>query len=111
MRRRSPGIGMISRAAGFVAVGAAIVATAVHVRRDDIGAGSPAAAIVLSTSSDAIARELARCRALGLAAQNDAVCEAAWTENRRRFFSYRSPDHAMSEPPAARPTAVTPGGK
>jgi len=111
MRRRSPGIGTISRIAGFVAVVAAIVATAAHVRRGDIGAGSPAGAIALSASSDAIARELARCRALGMAARDNAACEAAWTENRRRFFSYRSPDHAMSEPPAARPTAVTPGGK
>jgi conjugative transfer region protein TrbK len=30
---------------------------------------------------------MARCQALGMAAENDAACQAAWAENRRRFFS------------------------
>ncbi len=28
-----------------------------------------------------------RCQALGMAAANDAACQAAWAENRRRFFN------------------------
>jgi conjugative transfer region protein TrbK len=30
---------------------------------------------------------MARCQALGLAAENDAACQAVWAENRRRFFN------------------------
>jgi conjugative transfer region protein TrbK len=34
---------------------------------------------------------MARCQALGMAAENDAACQAAWAENRRRFFNDASP--------------------
>ncbi len=30
---------------------------------------------------------MARCQALGMAAENDADCQAAWAENRHRFFN------------------------
>ena len=37
-----------------------------------------------------------------MAAQDDAACEAAWAENRRRFFTYRPAPirrvHATGEP-------------
>jgi hypothetical protein len=29
-----------------------------------------------------------------MAAKDDATCEAAWAENRRRFFTYRPADSA-----------------
>jgi hypothetical protein len=31
-----------------------------------------------------------------MAAKDDAACEAAWAENRRRFFAYRPADSASS---------------
>jgi hypothetical protein len=31
-----------------------------------------------------------------MAAKDDAACEAAWAENRRRFFTYRHADGAVS---------------
>ncbi len=40
-------------------------------------------------SGDAGNHELLRCQSLGLAAERDAACQAAWAENRRRFLTYR----------------------
>ena len=37
--------------------------------------------------ADQFAAALKRCRTLGLQAEDDADCEAAWAENRKRFFS------------------------
>jgi len=56
--------------------------------------------------NDPLARELARCRAIGMAAKDDAACDAAWAENRRRFFSGVPPSDrpaapAVNQPPAA----------
>ncbi len=45
-----------------------------------------------AASVDPLAAELARCQALGMAAQNNARCKAVWAENRRRFFTYQSRD-------------------
>jgi conjugative transfer region protein TrbK len=30
---------------------------------------------------------MARCQALGMAAEKNAACQATWAENRRRFFN------------------------
>ena len=94
MRGRVLTIAAIAHAGGFVLVAAAIVATAIHLRRE--GADRLTPVIGSSVSSDPLARELARCQAIGMAAQDDAACGAAWAENRRRFFTYRPADRAMS---------------
>ena len=98
----------IARAAGCVAIAASIAAAAVHFRRDD-----EAAATILrvpSAQNDPLATELARCRTIGMAAQDDAVCEAAWAENRRRFFTYRpSDDAAVARPPGRNVPAKSEG--
>lgn len=79
----------IACAVGFVAVAGAIAATVVFVRHDDgVTPGVVSAAL---TPSDALARELAGCQALGLAARDDTACAAAWAETRRRFFTYSNP--------------------
>lgn len=92
---RSSGIGEISRITAFVAVAVAIAATVFHLRRDRTGPADRirAAAAMLE---DPLARDLARCRTIGLAAKDDAACAAAWAESRRRFFDYSplSPDQA-----------------
>ena len=69
--------------AGYVAVAAAIVAAAVHFRHAPTG-GS---AFPHETSTDPLAAELQRCRQISMAAMDDPACEAAWAENRRRFFA------------------------
>ena len=98
MRTRPLNIAMIGRAAGFVLVAAAIVATAISFHRDDGRRNAPVGSPAIQ--SDPLARELARCQAIGVAAKDDAACEAAWAENRRRFFTYRPAPSAASTPPA-----------
>jgi conjugative transfer region protein TrbK len=98
MRTRPLNIAMIGRAAGFVLVAGAIVATAISFHRDDAHRNAPASSPAIQ--SDPLARNLARCQAIGMAAQNDSSCEAAWAENRRRFFTYRPAPSAASTPPA-----------
>jgi conjugative transfer region protein TrbK len=106
MRAQSFDIGTVSRIAGFVAVAAAVVATSIHLRHDAIGAGAPAGAAVPSEQEGPLARALARCRAIGMAAKDDAACEAAWAENRRRFFSGGSPSDRDAAPAVTQPSAA-----
>lgn len=92
-------ISAIRRVAGFGLGTAAIVASAMNFDRQKV---EPEWIAVRSAASvDPLAAELARCRALGMAAQNDASCQAAWAENRRRFFTYQSGDQAAATPPQA----------
>jgi conjugative transfer region protein TrbK len=98
MRGRPLNIATIGRAAGFVLVAGAIVATAISFHRDDSRQNASASSPAIQ--SDPLARELARCQTIGMAAQNDGSCEAAWAENRRRFFTYRPAPSAASTPPA-----------
>jgi conjugative transfer region protein TrbK len=105
MRGQSFRISTVSRIAGFVAVAAAIVATGIHLRHDAVSVGAPAAAAP-SVQNDALARELARCRAIGMAASDDAACAAAWAENRRRFFSGGSPSDRDAAPAVTQPSAA-----
>jgi conjugative transfer region protein TrbK len=99
MRGRLLKFSAIGRGAGFALVAAAMVAAAVHFAYD---AGNvrphPAEA---SAPSDPLANELSRCQALAMAAKDDAACEAAWAENRRRFFTYRPAPNAAATPAAA----------
>ena len=78
------------RAAGFALVATAIVATTAHFDRHKAEPEPTAAR--LKPSGDPLAAELARCQSIGIAAQNDAACAAAWAENRRRFFTDRPAD-------------------
>ena len=94
MRSASSKIRAIARAAAYAAVAAVIGATVLTVRHNDMDA--PASARAPATGSDPLASELARCQTIGMAAKDDAACEAAWAENRRRFFTYRHADGAVS---------------
>jgi conjugative transfer region protein TrbK len=105
MRRPALDIGTVGRVVGFVAVAATIVATAVHFHHDQIGTSDRVGSAAASMQNNPLARELARCQAIGMTAKDDAGCEAAWAENRRRFFTYRQPTEAS--PAVARP-ATTP---
>jgi conjugative transfer region protein TrbK len=105
MRSASSGIREIGRAAGYVAVAVVIGATVLTVRHNDMD--TPASARTPATGSDPIASELARCQRIGMAAKDDAACEAAWAENRRRFFTYRPADSATSAHSADRKPAAT----
>jgi conjugative transfer region protein TrbK len=104
MRSASSRIRAIARVAAYAAVVAVIGATVLTVRHNDMD--TPASARAPATGSDPLASELARCRTLGMAAKDDAACEAAWAENRRRFFTYRPADSAVSAQPSDRKPAA-----
>ena len=95
MRGRLLNVGAIGRAAGFTLVAVAIITTAVHFRHGDTTRTTQSATARIG---DPLARELARCQAIGMAAKDEATCEAAWAENRRRFFVYRPPASATATP-------------
>ncbi len=97
MRGRLLNLPAIARALGFALVAVAIVAATLHFREapsrlTDHAAG-PAA------TSNPLSDELKRCQLLASEAKDDAACEAAWAENRRRFFTYA---------PASKPTPAAP---
>jgi conjugative transfer region protein TrbK len=84
MSGRPLDIPAFGRAAGFALVATAIVATTAHFDRRKAEPEPTTAR--LKPSADPLAAELARCQSIGIAAQNDVACAAAWAENRRRFF-------------------------
>jgi conjugative transfer region protein TrbK len=89
----------IGRAVGFALVAVAIVTAALHFRTSvPRGQGlhvSPAEA------SDQLTEELQRCQVLAAQARDDAACEAAWAENRRRFFTYQPASRAAASSTAS----------
>ena len=103
MRGRPFPIQALARAAAYVAVAVAIAAAALHFRQN--GAGTSTSLRTPSIESDPLAPELARCQSIGMVAKDDPACEAAWAENRRRFFTYRPADSTASAPTTDR----TPG--
>jgi conjugative transfer region protein TrbK len=75
----------VARAAVCVLVAATIIAAAVQFHRH--GAPRPLPTSSVASRPDPLAAALARCQTLAMAAENDAACQAAWSENRRRFFN------------------------
>ena len=106
---RSLEIPALRRALGLLAIALLVILAAIRVHR---GEGlTPLAPPAPSLSSDPLARELARCRAIGLAAADDAECKAAWAENRRRFFGSSAPDAASTPQKSETTTAAKPEGR
>lgn len=103
MRGGSLDIGAFARALGLIAVALFLALTIIHVH----GQEGPASWSLPAPADpgNALARDLARCQAIGMAAADDAGCKAAWAENRRRFFILPSADaspalHATEANPA-----------
>ena len=86
MRGRLLNLPAIARALGFAIVAIAIVAAALHFRTPSARIDPRPAAI--SATPDTLAEELKRCQLIADQARDDSACEAAWAENRRRFFNY-----------------------
>lgn len=76
----------LGRAVAFIALAGALLATTTTLsgRKDP----SPQATKteLPAAAAGAVDAELARCRAIGPEAANDAVCKAVWEDNRMRFF-------------------------
>jgi conjugative transfer region protein TrbK len=85
MRGRILNVPAIGRAAGCLLVAAAIIAAAVQFHRQRPLHALPTSS--LASRPDPLAAAMARCQTLGMAAENDAACQSAWVENRRRFFN------------------------
>jgi conjugative transfer region protein TrbK len=85
MRGRILNVPAIGRAAGCLLVAAAIVAAAVQFHHQRPPHALPTSS--LTSRPDPLAAAMARCQMLGMAAENDAACQSAWAENRRRFFN------------------------
>jgi len=109
MRGRLFNLRAVARAAGFTLVAVAIVATAIHLGRDE-AVPRPARAVVLPLA-DPLLREMKRCEALGMAAEQDARCEAAWAENRRRSFTYHPADSDSHAPQIRNQAVSNPKGR
>jgi conjugative transfer region protein TrbK len=91
MRSQFLSLPAVTRAVGFALVAVAIVATAIHLNRQEPSPRLPRM-IVVAPPTDPLSREIIRCETLGMAAEQDAKCGAAWAENRQRFFTYRPAD-------------------
>jgi conjugative transfer region protein TrbK len=97
MRGRLPDMPAIGRAVGFALVAAAIVAATLHFREHE-SQGLEARPAVASSP---LTEELQRCQAVAARAEDDAACEAAWAESRRRFFTYDPPLRDAAPAPAS----------
>ena len=109
MRGGSLDIGAFARAIGLIAVALILVLAVIHVRRQ----GEPARWSLAEPAApnDALARELARCRSIGMAEADDSGCKATWAENRRRFFILPSADAAPALHVTETSPAAMPGGR
>jgi conjugative transfer region protein TrbK len=104
MRRFALPFGCLGWVVGTTALSTALVAAIVHFEHSAPFPHSQSA--VTPLKDDALARELAHCQQIGSAVKGDARCDAAWAENRRRFFSY-GPAH----PTPALPASASPKSK
>jgi conjugative transfer region protein TrbK len=82
------------RGLGLVAIALLVILAALRIHRGE--SFTPSLPPAPSLSADPLGRELARCRAIGLAAADDPDCKAAWAENRRRFFGSPALDGAAT---------------
>jgi conjugative transfer region protein TrbK len=102
MRRSPADFGAFGRALGLVAVAAIVVATAICIHDEEKPTREPPP--VPSAISDPLTRELARCQAIGMAAEDDTDCKAAWAENRRRFFALPPANASSADPTSEQKT-------
>jgi conjugative transfer region protein TrbK len=80
---------IIARAAAVILLAGTVLACAVELARQDRTSESSVPAA--DDKMDALAGELARCKALGAEAAHDAACNSAWARNRARFLAPRAP--------------------
>jgi conjugative transfer region protein TrbK len=81
----------LSRAAAFIALAGALLAAATTLSSRKNPLPEAAKAELAATAAGALDAELARCRAIGPEAANDAVCKAVWEDNRKRFLESGKP--------------------
>jgi conjugative transfer region protein TrbK len=83
----------IVRAAAVILLAGAVLACALELARQGrtLEPSAPSA-----QDNTHLADELARCKALGAEAADDAACKAAWAQNRARFLAPSAPHQDRS---------------
>jgi conjugative transfer region protein TrbK len=81
------GVRTLFCAVAVVAVTAAAALTALRLWHVPVISLDPTI-VAAPAATDPLSRELARCREIGMAADSDPACKAAWAENRKHFFIY-----------------------
>ena len=75
---------ILLRAVAVIALITAALATAVQLDRET----APKSSVNTPSTDDPLRAELERCRTIALEdLATDTACQAAWAENRRRFFT------------------------
>ncbi len=98
---------MFVRAIAVILLAGSVLACAVDLARHDPESQPPPPAT--DDTDDPLAAELARCKALGAQAANDATCKAAWAKSRERFFAPGTPYQGhLIDPFPATPDATAP---
>jgi conjugative transfer region protein TrbK len=77
----------VARAATFLAAAGVIAAAGAWLGLSEVGSQARRLASV-AAPVDPLAAVLRRCQVVAETGRDDPVCEAAWAENRRRFFTY-----------------------
>lgn len=96
MRARLLHFSAIARATAFALVAIAMIAAALHFHAQSSRVCTQRTKV--ATGADPLASELKRCQLIAQDAKDDPACEAAWAENRRRFFTY-APSPRRAAPP------------
>ena len=96
MRARLRHLPAIARATAFAVIAIAMIAAALHFHAQSSRAGIQRTKV--ATGADPLAAELRRCELITEEAKDDRACEAAWAQNRRRFFTY-APSPGRAAPP------------
>jgi conjugative transfer region protein TrbK len=94
---------MFPRVGAIVLLAGTVLACAVELAHRDLESERSASSTRSTSEIDGpLAVELARCKALGSEAANDAVCKAAWAKSPERFFAPGTPyqGHAIDPFPA-----------
>ena len=80
----------LTRSAAIVLLAGTVLACAVEL--GSLGNTPEPSVVTTGTTNDPLARELARCKALGGGAADDAACKSAWKESRERFLKGEKPE-------------------
>jgi conjugative transfer region protein TrbK len=79
----------LGRAVAFIALASALLAAATTLSSRKDQSLKAAKTELPAAAAGAVNAELARCRAIGPEAANDALCRAVWEDNRKRFLEIR----------------------
>ena len=110
MRGRLFNLPAVTRVVGFALVAVALAASAIHINRHE-RSPRPPRMVVVAPQTDPLTQEITRCEALGMAAEQDAKCGAAWAENRQRFFTYSPADSGSRATQTGDQPASNPKGR